>query len=66
MAIRSSDLGPREWDALKRIQNRAPILAADEGTIAKLKELGLVEEKAGGGLTLSKTANRVLAGGRQR
>jgi hypothetical protein len=65
MTIRSSDIGPREWDALKRIQNRAPTIALDKDAIENLKALGLLEEKPSG-LALSKTANRLLAQGRQR
>jgi hypothetical protein len=65
MTIRSSDLGPREWETLKRIQNRAPAAILDGVSIEKLKALGLVEEKPAGP-ALSKTANRLLAQGRQR
>lgn len=65
MTLRSSDLGNREWDTLKRIQNRAPRITLDESVIEKLKELGLLEQKPSG-LVLSKTANRLLAQGRQR
>lgn len=65
MTVRSSDLSTREWDTLKRFQNRAPQLNVDKSAVERLKEMGLLEEKIGG-LGLSKTANRLLAQGRQR
>ena len=65
MTLRSSDLSAREWDTLKRFQNRAPQLNVDKSTIERLKEMGLLEQKTDG-LGLSKTANRLLAQGRQR
>ena len=65
MTIRSRDLSDREWDTLKRFQNKAPQLNLDKGVVERLKELGLLEAKPGG-FALSKTANRLLAQGRQR
>lgn len=65
MTIRNRDLSAREWDTLKRFQNRAPQLNVDKSVVERLKELGLLEQRLGG-FGLSKTANRLLAQGRQR
>jgi hypothetical protein len=63
MAVRSSDMTPQEWQALQRFQNRVPN-AADPALVARLKEMGLVEEKTGR-VVLTKPGNRLLAQGRQ-
>jgi hypothetical protein len=65
MTIRSRDLSDREWETLKRFQNRMPQPNLDQGVVDRLKELGLLEATPGG-VGLSKTANRLLAQGRQR
>jgi hypothetical protein len=65
MSVRSSDLSTREWDTLRRFQNRMPQLNPDREILNRLKALGLLEENKTGGLGLTKVGNKLLGRGRQ-
>jgi hypothetical protein len=54
----------RDWETLRRFQNRMPQLNPDREILDRLKELGLLEEKRAGSLGLTRVGNKLL--GRER